>query len=229
MSMIQEYDLFLLDFDGLLVNTEQLHREAYNRMCKNRGFELTWNFQRYCIAAHFESTGLRDQIYEEFPDLFKMEPDWAVLYQEKKDAYMELLNEGAVKLMPGAEEFLMTLEKSNRKRCVVTHSPLEQIENIRKQNPVLDSIPVWFTRENYSKPKPDPECYEIAIKKMANDSDRIIGFEDSPRGLSALKATRAKAVLVTQIRYDNMETILEGNTALYNKLSDFLINHVGNV
>lgn len=224
--MIQEYDLFLLDFDGLLVNTEQLHREAYNRMCKRRGFKLTWDFQRYCKAAHFQSTGLRDQIYEEFPDLYKLEPDWSVLYQEKKNAYMELLNEGAVKLMPGAEEFLLALQSADRKRCVVTHSPLEQIENIRKQNPLLDSIPVWFTRENYSKPKPDPECYEIAIKKMAEDSDRIIGFEDSPRGLSALKATRAKAILVTDIRYDNMETILEGNTAHYDKLSDFLINHV---
>jgi beta-phosphoglucomutase len=222
MNLIDDYDLFLLDFDGLLVNTEQLHREAYNRMCLGRGFKLPWDFQRYCLAAHFESTGLRDQIYQEFPGLYEMEPDWSILYQEKKNAYMELLQEGAVQLMPGAEDFLLTLEDAKRKRCVVTHSPLEQIKNIRNQCPLLDSIPVWFTRENYSRPKPDPECYEFAIKEMANNEDRIIGFEDSPRGLKALKASQVKAVLITEIRYDNMDEILEGNTAHFTNLNDLL-------
>ena len=69
MQWIYKYQLFLFDFDGLLVDTESLHYQAYINMCATRGFDLTWNFHRYSEAAHHESTGLRDQIYAEFPKL----------------------------------------------------------------------------------------------------------------------------------------------------------------
>lgn len=227
MEWIKKYDLFLFDFDGLLVNTEKLHQKAYVRMCRQRGINLSWSFQRYCMAAHFEACGLRDQIYADHPKLYEQEPDWTILYKEKKKAYMDLLDEGAVDLMPGAKELLIAIEKTKRKYCVVTHSPIEQISMIRKRHPILDAIPRWFTRENYSHPKPHPECYEMAIRQLGEQGDRIIGFEDSPRGLKALKATEALAVFITQIRYPRMDEILKGNTAHYQSLSALLSSHVG--
>ncbi|MBI3211630.1 MAG: HAD family phosphatase, partial [Simkania negevensis] len=86
MDWIERYELFLFDFDGLLVDTEPLHFEAYRKLCQERGFELEWDFKTFCKIAHAKASGTRDALYELFPDLFRQEPNWAILYAEKKGA-----------------------------------------------------------------------------------------------------------------------------------------------
>lgn len=197
MDWILNYQLFLFDFDGILVNTEQLHYKAYIKMCADRGFSLNWDQKTYLKHALFNSTGLRDGIYREFPDLKRFEPCWDILYQEKKRAYFDLLYEEGTSLVPGVAELLEALQAAKIKRCVVTNSVKEHVDLIRKQHPILDSIPDWVTREQYSDPKPSPECYLKAIERLAAPDDRIIGFEDSPRGLQALLKTKAEGVFIS--------------------------------
>ncbi len=196
MEWIKRFQLFLFDFDGLLVNTEHLHFQAYKTMCAHRGFDLNWSFHRYSKAAHHKSTDLRDQIYAEFPALHRQEPNWSVLYEEKKQILLDLFKAAPVPLMEGVGNLLLSLQEAHIKRCVVTHSLSSLIDCIRQQNPLLNTIPHWITRENYTHAKPHPECYQIAIEKFAQPEDRVIGFEDSPRGLNALLETRAKSVLI---------------------------------
>lgn len=196
MDWITYYQLFLFDFDGLLVDTENLHFQAYIEMCRERGFELNWDFQNFSEAAHHSSTGLRDRIYTELPDLKTKEPDWNVLYEEKKRIFLDLIDRGNVALMPGVSELLLALQQAGIRRCVVTHSALSLIQRIRRQNSILDTIPHWITREDYMHPKPHSECYRNAVSRFANPNDKIIGFEDSPRGLEALLGAEVQSVLI---------------------------------
>lgn len=199
MQWIHHYQLFLFDFDGILVNTEELHYKAYLKMCADRGFELTWDEKTYVRHAMCSATGLKEGIYREFPKLYQSEPDWNVLYLEKKQLYSELLNENRVSLMPGVEPLLIALEKANIKRCVVTNSIAEHIAVIRERHPILDSIPHWITREFYQEPKPSAECYLKAIDLHGSAGDKVIGFEDSPRGLQALLGTKAERVFISEL------------------------------
>lgn len=208
MDWITNYQLFLFDFDGLLVDTEQLHHLAYIEMCKQRGFNLSWNFEKYSSIAHHSSEALKQQIYSEFPALFEQESDWRILYKEKSSFFFDFLLQGNISLMPGVEKLLVALDKANIKRCVVTHSALKLIEKIKSHHAVLNSIPHWITREDYLNPKPDPECYQLAIKKYGSGCNRIIGFEDSPRGLSALLGTSTKPVLICPPHYKYIEETL---------------------
>lgn len=196
MKWIHDYQLFLFDFDGLLVDTEKLHYQAYIDMCAHRGYQLEWSFARYSQAAHHTATALRDQVYAEFPSLQESEPDWAVLYQEKREVLLHLIETSPIPLLPGVESFLRLLDKHSIKRCVVTHSPLSLVEKIRKKNKVLETIPYWITREDYNHPKPNAECYQLAIDLHALPDDLVMGFEDSPRGFNALAQTRATPILV---------------------------------
>ncbi len=215
MDMITNFQLFMFDFDGLLVNTENLHYEAYRSMCAARGVNFTWDFSQYCSFAHYEAAGFREAVFKDFPALKESEPDWEVLYDEKKRALMKLVEQGEIELMPGVERLLKLLEEHNINRCVVTHSPGILIEAIRSQNPILNTIPHWITREQYSQPKPDPECYITAIRKHSKPGDRVIGFEDTPRGLKALMGTQAKPVIVCQVEYPELpEFIQKGATRL---------------
>lgn len=220
MQWIHDYQLFLFDFDGLLVNTEEVHFAAYRKMCRARGFDLKWSFDRYCKAAHYRADDLKEQIYAEFPGLRSQEPDWKVLYAEKKAIMVDLLEHGAIHMMPGAENLLRTLAETDLPRIIVTHSPLELIQAIRKQQPILDTVTHWITREDYTHPKPSPECYLLAIKKFSKPGDRIIGFEDTPRGLTALMETDAQPVMVTTVKYPEIPSFLKKGVLLYPSLLD---------
>jgi HAD superfamily hydrolase (TIGR01509 family) len=209
MEWIHQFQFFLFDMDGLLVNTEELHFLAYKKMCLDRGFVLDWSFARYCQAAHYSSDALRDQIYAHLPSLYTQEPNWNVLYAEKRQNMLHSLQEGAVQLMPGVSELLTTLKQAAVPCCVVTHSPSLLVSTIRIQQPLLDSIPFWVTREDYGLAKPHPEGYLKAIQKYIKKGERIVGFEDTPRGMQALMQTPVQAVMVSQIHYPETAGFVE--------------------
>lgn len=219
MSVCDRFDLFLFDFDGLLVNTEHLHFQAYVNMMAEQGFALSWNFRSYCELAHSSADGLREKLYVDFPDL---NPDWASLYALKKKMYMELLASGKVELMPGVTKILPLLEQKKKRRCVVTHSPLPQIQAIRSQHPILQTIPHWITREDYGAPKPSPEGYLKAITLYGKQGDKIIGFEDSLRGLQALQNTPATPVFISSFRHPLLSNLLEEGVLYYDSFDSFL-------
>ena len=205
MKWIHKFDLFLFDFDGLLVNTEELHFFAYREMCRKRGYALSWSLERFFEAAHFKSSGLKEAIYSEFPQLEIEEPKWDVLYAEKKNIYQDLLKEGKINLMPGVEPLLEALQKHDLRRCVVTNSLYEQVEAIKKQQPILETIPLWITREDYKEAKPSPDGYKAAMSKLGQVGDKTIGFEDSTRGLQALVGAKVtQAVLICPLNHPQM-------------------------
>jgi HAD superfamily hydrolase (TIGR01509 family) len=193
MDWIHHFQLFLFDFDGLLVDTESLHYQAYRDALAKRGFKLDWDFLQFCGAAHLDAEALKRELCSQFSSLSL---DWVDFYKEKKTIYLELVSKGGVKLMPGVEALLKALEKANIRRCIVTNSFHEQILLISSQIPILQTIPKWITREVYNKPKPSSECYLKAIELYAEAGDKIVGFEDSIRGLEALKGTPALPILI---------------------------------
>jgi beta-phosphoglucomutase len=197
----------LLDFDGLLVDTERLHYRAYGQMCANFGHNLPFSFGQFCSLAHVSATALKEGIYQEIPAL--KNKLWDDLYQEKKRCYLELLARGELTLMPYVEPFLRKIQALGLCPSVVTHSPKEQILAIRNILPSLKVIPYWFTREDYNQPKPAPDGYLHAMKAIGATPDKTIGFEDTLRGYLSLEAAGVKGFVVSSIVDDCMQSKLQ--------------------
>lgn len=208
MKWIKDFQLLLFDFDGLLVNTEPVHLQAYINICAKRGFKLDWDFQQYAQAAHTGGGALREAIYLKFPKLYEKEPQWEVLYEEKAAEYIDLIRRSPVDMMSGAQKLLEALEKAKIRRCVVTNSTKQQTDLIRAKIPVLDSIPHWITREDYLNKKPHPECYLRAIQLYGEKGDRIIGFEDTLKGLNALQGCPLQPVLICSSHHPQLSAVL---------------------
>lgn len=223
MKWIHEYDLFLFDFDGLLVHTEPLHFKAYQKMCLDRGFVLPWDFSSYCQVAHAGSDNLRIEIYKLFPELYRQEPCWTLLYQEKKQAFLTIVQEGGLQLLPGVEKMLQLLNAHQIRCCVVTHSLSELTNAIRAQIPILQTIPYWVTRENYKNPKPAPDAYLEALKRYATKEDRVIGFEDTVRGWKALDAASIRGIVVSSVLSEEFTLFLkEKGASQYESFEELL-------
>lgn len=194
---MQHYQVFLFDFDGLLVDTEPVHFLSYIEMCRRNGWDLDWSFERFCKEAHEKAGGIWEGLSKLFPtfpvgDRERIE----ALYREKKEIYVALLEQGGLRLMPGVEELILALQSWGGKCAVVTNSPKDHIEKIKEVFPILREIPLWITREDYSEPKPSPEGYLKAVSLLSVPGDRIVGFEDTLKGAQALFAAGVDTVLV---------------------------------
>lgn len=222
MRWIENFQLFLFDFDGLLVNTEQYHYLAYKKMMAQRGVDFTWDFNRYCQSGHYTIEKFRQDLFREFPELQKQDPTWEILYKEKQQVIQELFHERTPELMQGVENLLQTLQNLSITHCVVTHSPDTLVTTLRKKHPILDKIPHWVTRHDYTHPKPHPECYELAISRYKKPNDRVIGFEDTPRGLYALLGTSATPILVTQVPYKEISDFKKRGISVFSTLSEVI-------
>ncbi len=192
MNFLQQYDIFFFDFDGLLVNTEQLHYQAYKALIENHDFEMHWNFHDFALIAHTSSDGLKRAICEKYPPLNQF--PWEALYREKKQLYEALLTSQKLNFMDGAEEVLDLVQ--DKRHLVVTNSTKAQIDVIKESLPRLKKIPTFITREDYLNPKPSPDGYLKAIELFGQKSDRMIGFEDAMRGIKSLQGANIHPVLI---------------------------------
>lgn len=220
MKWIKNFQLFLFDLDGLLVNTENIQYQAYLDMLDRRGFKLDWSFLKYCEVAHFDDESLKEGLYAKFPLLFEQEPNFNVLREEKNRIYIDLLKSSNIDLMPGVERLLRELKKLNVKSCVVTNSSKPMTDMLRAKQPILNNIDHWITRENYTFSKPNPDGYLTAISLYAKKYDKIIGFEDTARGIKALNQTPALCVLITPILSPTVKSILPEDVLHFKSFED---------
>jgi HAD superfamily hydrolase (TIGR01509 family) len=216
MSWILDYSPIFFDFDGLLVNTEHLHYQAYERMMERNGMSFPWDFLTFAEVAHKSSHGLRELITSHAPTLVET-LSWKTLYDQKKEEYAQLLEEGNLELMPGAQTILESVQRAKIPHAVVTNSTREQTEKIREKIPVLNKIPHWITREDYQNPKPEPDAYLKAIEVLGK-SDKMLGFEDTLRGIRALQGASITPVLICPYDHPQMAEVPKDSLRYYPSL-----------
>ena len=186
------YDLYLFDLDGTLINTEELHYQAYNLSLEFFKTNHQFTFNEYCKHAHYSDKSMKEFIEANFSISYEK------FYQKKKQFYLDLLVN--INLMPGVENILNKLFENNIKTCIVTHSDRETINYILTKLPILSKIDLIITKDDYINKKPSPEAYVLARNKFP-ECVNLIGFEDSYKGFLSLNKSNITAVFVGDIQY----------------------------
>lgn len=192
-KMIAASKLLLFDLDGLLVDTEAFHWQAYKATCEKLGGALPWNFQKYLVLSGKSATAIEDALRDEQPSLFAGRT-WHDIYVEKKRQLAAILATQEIPLMPGVKDFIEA--HLYKPMAIVTNSPKAFTELVVKSHPFLSSVACWVYREKYNAPKPSPEGYLLACREMNVTPSDAIGFEDSLRGVEALLNAGCTPILV---------------------------------
>ena len=176
------------DNDGVLVDTEEMYFKATREVLSEIGVDLTPElFDQiylmqgrstfYLAAAH----GLKAEVI-------------ARLRADRNRRYSDLLRNG-VRVMDGVEETLRRLH-GKVLMGVVTSSRREHFEIIHSGTGLLHFFDFVLTREDYGKPKPNPEPFLTAIIRNRLQPKHCIIVEDSERGLAAAKAAGIRCMVV---------------------------------
>ncbi len=193
MIQVENYDLFIFDFDGTLINTEYFHYEAYIialshkiNLSKEKIKELM-TYEIYCKFAH--SLNIKDtQNYLYYHFQYPLE-DFQELYNYKHKIYLELVeeNQDKLKYIDGVENLLKNIIQFHKDFVIVTNSSIKSIKyfmNLTKFH-LLKNVKKIYSKEDFLNKKPHPECYLKVLHDFSH-LERKIGFEDSLRGFHSL-------------------------------------------
>jgi beta-phosphoglucomutase len=193
----------LFDFDGVIVDTEPLHCEAFRQVIEPLGLELPWaTYQREYIGfddrdtfrAIFRDTG-RALSEETLPELIGA----------KAEAFSALAETRGVEPYPGVAHLIHALV--GRVPLALCSGALRgDMEPILDRIGLADCFTVLVTAEDVAVSKPDPESYLEALKRLAcrfPDRDfppaACVAIEDTPAGITAARGAgvRVLSVLTT--------------------------------
>lgn len=184
---IQEYDLFLFDFDGTLVDTEPLHYQA--NLLSILHFQHMSNISdkfNYSIYEKYAHSIDLKELKHFIKYVFHID-DYEAFYQKKQEIYKSLLHQQLSSHSLFIQDRLHFLEKiihHNKSFVIVTNTSRTCIQIFKDRYPILHQALKIYTKEDFHHKKPHPECY------LRVDQDfphlRKIGFEDSLRGFHSL-------------------------------------------
>ena len=223
MHWILDYELIFFDFDGLLVNTEYLHFTAYQQLLKAHDVSFPWDFSTFVGIAHQSSEQLRKTITDHCPTLIEKET-WEKLYREKQRYYSKLLETHHLEFMPGVPKLLELVQQHRISHAVVTNSTHHQVSSIKRHLPLLKSIPIWITREDYTHPKPAPDAYLKAIEVLGGAKEKMVGFEDALRGIRALEQAHITPVLICPSDHPQLNQIKRDSLPYFPSFKELLVS-----
>jgi beta-phosphoglucomutase len=184
---------YIFDFDGVLVNTMELHYEAYSGACREFGIPV--DKERFFSQAGMSG---REQILF-FADRAGIEVDVDLVYQRKNELGKDW-TERATDISDNIQ-LLALLRNSGIKVAVATGSTTKSILPIMKKFGIeVDAV---VTAEDVARGKPHPDLFLCAAERMGIPPDRCIVIEDSDAGIEAARNAGMKALRY----YDNRKGV----------------------
>lgn len=179
---LNDYDLFVFDFDGTIMDTEKFHYKAWiNILQKNVCKNIYFDYNTYIKHFHTIDVSNKKKYL-----LIKYDiQNYDTLYELKQKEYNKLINENEILLVKGFENIINFINEYNKKFVIVTNTSIKNINFFEKKYPIITkNVDKIYTKEHFIRKKPHPECYLKILNDYPNHN--IIGFEDSLYGFHCL-------------------------------------------
>ena len=190
----------IFDFDGVLVDSEQIHHKAFNRVLTKFHYQLSSReyYDRFL--------GLSDEellrIVNKERNLSLSNQQFDKLLGEKANLFKEMAATEAG-IIEGVPKFLNMLSDGRIPMAICSGALLPEIETILKGADLREFFEVIVSAEQVERGKPDPEGFLLALKllnkklKKSIKPEDCVVIEDSHWGLEAAKVAGMRAIAIT--------------------------------
>jgi len=210
----EAFKAVVFDFDGVIVDTEPLHYEAFQRVLAPEGIALTWPEYLGKYVGFDDRDGFRE-ILKDAGRPLKAE-ELPGLVHAKAAAFQALVHEKGAKPYPGVVHLIRML-RARLPLGLCSGALPGDILPILAMLGLDGSFGVMVTAEDVEASKPDPACYALAVRRLAAafptegiEPSSTLAIEDTPTGIAsardaglsvlAIANTHARASL-TQARW----------------------------
>lgn len=210
----------LFDCDGVIVETEELHRVAYNNAFKHFGLVLNgkpvvWDEEYYDMLQNTVGGGKPKMKFyfgkdkKQWPSMtkpYKSAPKTEAeqnklvdMLQDRKNGFYRKIVEEIAKARLGVLELLdACIADPAVKVGICSASSREGFEKLVDSivgKSRLSKMDVIIAGDDVSERKPSPMIYNMASQRIGVAADRCLVIEDSLIGLKAAKAANMKCLI----------------------------------
>ena len=189
---IKPFDAVIFDMDGTLIDTEAVFRTIVFEVCTDLGFEMTDSIHLSMVGSSHETTN--QLLVEAYGVTFPY-----ALFDEKCRSFMHERMHEAVPVKHGARELLRELKDRRLPVAVATSSRAAHAQLHLGAAGILDLFDTIVTRDDVQHPKPNPEPYLTAAKRLGIAAARCLAVEDSHTGVRAASAAGMQTIMVPDL------------------------------
>ena len=184
-----KYKAVLFGSIGTIVETSDLQRKAFNQAFKKNDLDWIWTKKIYKILLN--KSGGKDRILN-YALQKKISVDADYLRNFKTKIFNNNLKKSILKPRPGVKKFIDYCKKENIKIALVTSTTKNNINSIffcLRNSLNIKDFDFIGNSKIVKKPKPFPDIYKFALKKLKLRANQCIAIEDSQESLnSAIRA-----------------------------------------
>lgn len=189
--MTDGLEAVLFDMDGLLVDTEPLWFETESEVMARLGAPWTKADQERLLGGSMEHT-----VGYLLAKATRTAPP-AEVARWMTDGMLRRAAAGRVVIRPGARELIAEVAAAGIPYALVTGSQREFTDAVLASTGLTFTVTV--TGDDVTRPKPDPEPYQLAAKLLDAAPERCVALEDSPSGVTSATGAGCQVVAVPSL------------------------------
>lgn len=187
---INHLQAVLFDFDGVVVQSEEIYDQATTKLGEMYGVSVPKSFFN-------ENRGIADELfYERFKSTFTLE----VEDRELEENGRRLLWNGfstSVELTPGFWQFYNKVRQKVNHLALVTATPRGLLDEIFQVSNIALEFDQIVTASDVINTKPAPDPYLKTCELLSIDPNRALVIEDSPTGLKSATTAGCQTIGIT--------------------------------
>ena len=200
---MSELKALIFDVDGTLADTEDVHRQSFNRAFAQSGLPWEWSPQLYgqLLAVTGGKERIRHYVTQFLPDFMegdKLVEFAAQLHKTKTAIYTGMLDGGEIQLRAGVERLLREAKAQGVKLAIATTTTWENVAALI-DNALEPGAMQWFdvvgAGDVVPRKKPASDIYDYVLKKLQLPAAQCIAFEDSENGIHASSGAKLKTII----------------------------------
>lgn len=173
----------IFDMDGVLVDTEPLHHDAFFRHFAE--LSITVSAAEY---ATFLGSSTRN-VYQQLKQQFNLEPDIEALMSRKRELFGTAFDESAeLDLLPGARSLIEELYRAGVPLQLASSASKETIGRVFRRFGLYPYFDHLVSGEDFPQSKPNPAIFLHAAQLAGVPPQHCLVIEDSANGVAAAKA-----------------------------------------
>jgi HAD superfamily hydrolase (TIGR01509 family) len=188
----------VFDMDGTLLDTETVFREIVFEVCGGLGFAMTDAVHLGMVGSSHETTNRL--LVEAYGVAFPY-----AIFEEQCRSMMRRRMAREVPVKAGVVELLDELSARDIPMAVATSSRSPHAIGHLGQAGLLDRFVAVVTRDDVENPKPHPEPYLTAARRLGVEPSRCLAVEDSHSGVRAAHAAGMQTVMVPDLVKPSVE------------------------
>ena len=193
----------IFDMDGVLIDAKDWHYEALNKALNLFGMQIN----RYDHLVTFDGLPTRDKL--EMLSLENNFPRGLHSFVNKlKQQYTIEIVFSKCKPIFHHQFALSTLKSEGYKIAVCSNSIRNSVKVMMEKSGLMEYLDFFISNEDVKKSKPDPEMYNISIKRLGIKPEECLIIEDNENGLKAAYASGANVFKVDSVDDVNFFNII---------------------